>query len=209
MPPREELLWQIGRAANLGVPVAVMWHALVAGAVLALFAGWRPSRRLAAAILVLLITSAAAVAWAFGIDFNALVLALFALLIGVLGLRAPADAPIARAHGWRFGAGVALAALGFVYPLFLTGPAISYLAAAPLGVLPCPTLLFCIGAALAAEGALDKPAALVLAIAGIFYGATGAGRLGVALDWALLAGAAALAASALSAQAPRLRPRPG
>jgi len=55
-------------------------------------------------------------------------------------------------------------------------------------LIPCPTLSFTIGFAMLANGFSSRVWSIVLVIIGVFYGLFGALRLGVHLDFVLLAG---------------------
>jgi len=91
--------------------------------------------------------------------------------------------------------GVVSAAFGWVYPHFLaTSHWSGYLIAAPLGLLPCPTLSAIIGLTLIVSGLESVAWSVTLAGAAILYSAIGVIRLGVAIDIALFAGAATLIA---------------
>ena len=84
-------------------------------------------------------------------------------------------------------------AFAWIYPHFLEGlsPGTS-LWAAPMGVIPCPTLSLVIGFALLFDGFGSRSWSLILAGVGLFYGLFGAARLGVVLDVVLVGGASAL-----------------
>ncbi len=91
-----------------------------------------------------------------------------------------------------------MVALGWVYPHFLaTDSFLPYLYAAPVGLLPCPTLLAVTGLALILRGLDCRPWSLTLGAVGLFYGLFGALRLGVVIDGTLILGAGALIALAL------------
>jgi hypothetical protein len=94
-------------------------------------------------------------------------------------------------------------AFGSGYPHFLeTNHWITYGYAAPLGVLPCPTLSAVIGATLLL-GALGSAAwSISLGIGGLLYGAVGVFVLGVQLDYVLMAGALVLLGAVTSFNAP-------
>jgi hypothetical protein len=84
-----------------------------------------------------------------------------------------------------------------VYPHFLhTRTWAEYIYAAPLGLIPCPTLSAVIGATLILGLLQSKAWSLAVALAGLLYGVIGVFRLGVGLDVALIAGATILAAGA-------------
>ncbi len=76
-----------------------------------------------------------------------------------------------------------------------------YLYAAPVGLVPCPTLSITIGAALILGGLESRGWSLVLAGMGIFYAVFGALRLGVTIDFTLLVGALILGAIVLMSDA--------
>jgi hypothetical protein len=82
-----------------------------------------------------------------------------------------------------------LIAFGWGYPHFLeTDRWMTYAYAAPLGVLPCPTLSALIGATLILGLLGSAVWSITLAAAGLVYGTVGVFVLGVQLDYVLLAG---------------------
>ena len=91
-----------------------------------------------------------------------------------------------------------------IYPHFLDGATWRYAYAAPLGLLPCPTLAFLIAVSLMVRGFESRAWISVLAPLGAIYGVIGVFTLGVTIDWALLAGAALLSARRGSAASARL-----
>jgi hypothetical protein len=93
-------------------------------------------------------------------------------------------------------------AFGWAYPHFLRGDAFALLVAAPLGVIPCPTLAAVIGVALIADGLGARAWSWTLAATGVFYAVFGVARLGVWIDVALLVGSVALMARAARAWPP-------
>jgi hypothetical protein len=97
-------------------------------------------------------------------------------------------------------AGALLLAVGWVYPHFLetTRPAL-YLVAAPLGIIPCPTLFAMLGITLLTRGSSSSVGSLLIAAVALFYGAIGAFALKVHIDAMLAIGALLVVASAVSA----------
>ena len=80
-------------------------------------------------------------------------------------------------------------AFGWVYPHFLdTSTSLTYLYAAPTGLIPCPTLSIVIGVGLIVGGLGSRAWSIFLGALGDFYSIFGAVRLGVVLDWVLLFG---------------------
>ena len=176
--------------------VAILWHVAAALVIAALLAGWRPPKRLAATLLTLPLLSVALFAWVYGNPFNGLVLVIVALTLGVIGLRLPEErverARTSNVIGWG------MVIFGLVYPHFLEPESsLTYLYAAPTGLVPCPSLSLVIGLTLLAGGFGSRAWSLVLAAAGLFYSVFGMARLGVMLDVGLLVGAVALVVPAL------------
>ena len=96
-------------------------------------------------------------------------------------------------------AGALLVLYGSAYPHFLLGESWNtYLYAAPFGLLPCPTLSVAIGVTLMLGMFRSTLWSNTLVAAGVAYGAIGVVRLGVVLDYGLLAGAALLAGAILA-----------
>ncbi|HEY6908037.1 MAG TPA: hypothetical protein VI356_01600 [Myxococcales bacterium] len=192
MPSPAEILTEAARAARESIAFAAAWHLALLAAAIALSRGMRPSRRAAGLAIAVLVLSPAWVAFRFGNPFNAAVLAFAAGLLFAVALRL-GMAPAERGAPWSQAAGLVLVAFGWCYPHFLEDPAL-YAVAAPLGVLPCPTLCAAAGLTLLANGFSSRAWTLSLAAFAAFYGAVGAFRLGVWIDLILLAGAIALVA---------------
>jgi hypothetical protein len=190
VPSSAEILAGAARAARESIAFAAVWHLVLLAAAIALSRGLRPSRRAAGLAIAVLLLSPAAVAFHFGNPFNSAVLAFAGGVLSAVALRLGL-APVERGAPWSRTAGFLLVALGWFYPHFLEDPAL-YAAAAPLGVLPCPTLCAAAGITLFANGFSSRAWTLALAVFAAFYGAVGAFRLGVWIDLLLLAGAVAL-----------------
>ncbi len=198
MPAPAEILLGLGEIANRGLAVAAAWHVVLALALTGLARGGRPAQRTAQTLIVLPLVSVAAFALAFGNPFNAVMFAAGAFALAMLA-QTSERLPVTPGRSRAVGAGLAMIAFGWVYPHFLLAPPALYLVAAPVGLIPCPTLSVAIGFALLAGGRGARAWNLTLAALGLFYGVFGALRLGVWLDIGLVAGAAALAATAMHA----------
>jgi hypothetical protein len=97
---------------------------------------------------------------------------------------------IQKAPAWSLIFGILMISFGWIYPHFLEeGTWLKYLFAAPMGLIPCPTLSVTIGFAMLANGFSSRIWSIVLVVIGVFYGLFGALRLGVHMDYVLLAGA--------------------
>jgi hypothetical protein len=172
--------------------IAILWHIIFAAMIVLLIAGWRPSRKLAATALSIPLFSVAIFAWLHNNPFNGIVFLIFAVLLMIVGLRLP-DTKIQKAPPWALVIGLFMIAFGWVYPHFLEfGRWYEYLYAAPMGLIPCPTLSITIGFALLAKGLSSRAWSILLAGIGLFYGLSGAFRLGVRIDVALFFGALTL-----------------
>jgi hypothetical protein len=81
-------------------------------------------------------------------------------------------------------------AIGFCYPDFVEASPIARAALAPVGIVPCPTLLVGLGFLALTPAREGRALRWAAAAIGLFYGATGVFALKVNLDAALLAIAA-------------------
>jgi hypothetical protein len=195
MPTSEAILAGLTSIANEWRVIAVLWHAFVAALLLAI--GVRPalSNRLVGLLLVLPLLSVSALAWAAHNPFNGAVFAGLSFVLGTIALRLP-SASIRIASPPLLFAGGALVAFGFAYPHFLdTAHWTVYLIAAPLGLLPCPTLSAVGGLTLIVGAFRSSAWSLTLAGVCFAYAVIGVIRLQVTMDAGLLAGAIMLAAT--------------
>jgi hypothetical protein len=198
MPSTDAILDGMTAIANEWRTVAIIWHALLTTLLAAVLLGWRPSNRVAGSILSVPFLSVSAAAWISNNPFNGTVFATLFLLLLALAARFGREAI-------HFGTpilvipGALLFAFGWGYPHFLEAQRwTTYAYAAPLGLLPCPTLSAVIGATLMLGLPDSRAWALALVVAGLVYGLMGVFVLGVQLDYVLVAGALCLAAAVAS-----------
>ena len=193
MPSSREILEGLARIAQEWTFVAVLWHILLAAFLLPIVKGiWRPSARTAALAASAPLASAAAFAGVSGNAFNAAVLGAGTLTLAAITLR--------RGHaGLHFGgasarwAGAGMLLFGWLYPHFLgVKPFWYYFFAAPIGLVPCPSLSIAIGLGLYFQAFGSRAWGVIAGLLGLAYGIVGVVRLGVMLDVALVAGAALL-----------------
>jgi hypothetical protein len=197
MPSPQAILEGLHAIANRWQMLAVAWHVAFGAALVALAAGWRPNRRLAGALPAVPLASVSALAWTESNPFNGMVFALLAVGVASVAARMP-PGRVVLAGPWLVVAGGILTAFGWVYPHFLDAqPLAAYLYAAPLGLIPCPTLSALVGVALVVDGLGSRGWSLTLASAGAAYGMIGWLRLGVTIDIVLFAGAVTLAAAVM------------
>ena len=192
MPERQAILEGLTRIANDGAAFATAWHAVLTAVVVALLAGWRPSNRRAGRWLAVPLASVSVFAWGAHNPFNGTIFAVLALVLVGLAALGSAEPVTGSGRGVQ-AAGMALVAFGWVYPHFLVGrPWSDYAFAAPLGLIPCPTLSVVIGLSIVGRGLGNRAWCWALAAAGVFYAVFGVARLGVWLDVPLLIGAVVL-----------------
>jgi hypothetical protein len=196
MPDATEILEGLTAIASRASGIAVAWHIVIAIALAALAAGWRPSQRTARLLLGVPLASVAGIAIVFRSPFNALVFGASALALTAIAMGGDRH-PVSRGSAWARGIGVTTIAFGWVYPHFVQGGATAYLYAAPVGLVPCPTLAVAIGFALVGNGLGSRVWSLTLGALGLFYGLFGVLRLGVFMDIGLAGAALALVAVVL------------
>ena len=204
MPPAEQLLENLHRAANDAFALAVFWHAWIALGVLTVWLGSVTARRVGQ-MLAVLAASVTGVAFVFGNPFNGAVFGVLTLVLVAAVVKMPA-VPVQAGPLWAVICGAVLMALGWAYPEFIEPPW-RWLYGAPLGILPCPTLFMLVGATLFLGGLGSRAWTLSLAGVGLFYGVIGSTRLGVQVDGALALGSAMLGTFALLPARPMPRRR--
>jgi hypothetical protein len=192
MPDAERILSDLTQIARDGLAFAMLWHAAAVLALWALGRGWRPSGRTVAHLMLAPFVSVAIFAGVYGNPFNASVFGAAVLVLLALSMRVPRG-DVAAFHPRLSLLGAFMLAFAWVYPHFLEDRSpLVYLYAAPLGLLPCPTLAAAVGFALLGDGFGSRAFGMTLATLGVFYGLFGAIRLGVHIDLILAAGALAL-----------------
>jgi hypothetical protein len=176
--------------ANEWRVLAAAWHLAVAA--LAVVLWWRrvDGRAIAALLALMPVSVATMAAWSSN-PFNITIfVALGLVMLALAGTNVSAELRLAGARD--VAAGAIMCTFGWVYPHFLDGPAWQYLYAAPLGLLPCPTLAFLMGVSLLTDSFGSKTWAILLGSMGMLYGLMGVFVLHVTVDWFLIAGAAVL-----------------
>jgi hypothetical protein len=188
MPLSTRILDQLATTTSELTFIGIGWHLATAAVAIALFAGWKPSTRHTALLLIMPILSVATISTAYSSWFNAISFTLLALLL-TIGL--DDAAPRWHLHGpaWSRLLGIALIVYGFCYPHFVAGAWYRALYAAPLGVVPCPTLAVVVGFTLLGPANGSRTIPTLLAVWTTFYAVFGIAVLGVVLDTGLLVGA--------------------
>jgi hypothetical protein len=192
MPSAAEILEGLAKIADSSRALAVLWHIYVGLLIVFVLFGFRPQNRLVGALLLPLLASVSVLAWINGNPFNGAAFGALSIALAALLWRL-SDKPVERAHPSWLLLGLSLISFGWAYPHFLEDdPAATYLYAAPLGLIPCPSLSLAVGVAIIFNGLHSQLWSLVLASAALFYGAFGALYLGVTIDWVLAGGGVGL-----------------
>jgi len=187
MPPPGVIIDGLTAIANDNLPLAYAWHALFGIFILALAAGWRPAQGVAARLLLLPLASVSLLALRGGNPFNAAVFGIVFLGLFALSLTLPRER-IQIARRWIVAAGGLLVVFGWMYPHFARADGwLTFAYAAPLGLVPCPTLAAVLGFDAILQMFRFRLWNATLALTGVVYGAIGVFRLGVTLDYGLLA----------------------
>lgn len=208
MPTPEQILQGLTAISNEARWVAISWHAVALALGFALLLGWRPPQRVFGLVLALPLLSASIAAWAFRNPFNGTTILLVALVMVVTALRSSTK-PIGPGPTWTIVSGALMTGFGLLYPHFLAAESvIDYMYAAPVGLVPCPTLSVVVGLLLISGGLGARALSSTVSIAGLFYGLFGTLRLGVMIDVVLIAGAGQLLVLAvtLGARSPTAPP---
>ncbi len=192
MPDAGRILLALTSAANDGFILAVVWHAIVGALLFDVASGWRPSRREAGLVLSMPLVSVSFASWIEASFFNAAVFAFLAVVLAVAAAWPGGSESVSPGAPWSRVLGAAMIALGWAYPHFLQGSPLHYLYAAPLGLIPCPTLAVLVGIGLLSDGLHSHAWSWIVGTVAAAYAVFGAVRLGVWLDLPLLVGAGAL-----------------
>jgi hypothetical protein len=189
VPTPEQVLSGLADIAAAWSWLAIIWHAYLAVLVIGLGLGVRPPRRVGGILAGLPLLSVSALAWWGGNPFNGAIFGLVGVLVLTISARL-GRSRVSVAAPWASVPGVVMVVFGWVYPHFLgTISFVPYLYSAPVGLVPCPTLSVVVGLGLILGGFRSRGWTLAVGITGLFYGLFGAVRLGVSLDWVLVAGA--------------------
>jgi hypothetical protein len=186
MPSIEQILAKLGEVANEWKMLAVFWHVYFGAIIIALAVGKRPKKKPAGLLLALPLLSVSAIAWISDNPFNGAVFALAGAAVAFISMKLK-DERVQVASLPLLMGGAVLFAFGWIYPHFLeTASFLPYLYAAPVGLIPCATLIVVIGLALILDGLGSRVLSWIFVGLGLFYGLTGVFRLSVRIDWVLV-----------------------
>jgi hypothetical protein len=168
VPQASEILRGLTSIANEAIAMAIVWHAIVGFALIAILAGWRPTELVVAGLLVLPLISVSVFASTYGNPFNGGVFAIAAVALAAFARRLPAATARPVVAGWQRLLGASLIAFGWLYPHFLDASLLYYAVAAPLGLVPCPTLALVVGATLVGLAHRSSAWSTAVGLLGVF-----------------------------------------
>lgn len=190
MPSASEILKALALLANKYMIAAIVWHAvLLLFLLLLFFAKQKPSSHFAGYFLTLPLFSVSIFAWQGGNLFNGILFLIAGAVLLFLTAKNKADKVAISSNIWFRTVGAIIFLSGFFYPHFLEQGLWNYLYAAPVGLVPCPTLLTITGLVLVFDTRQLKSWFVVLTLLDVFYGVFGVAKLKVNLDIILIAGA--------------------
>lgn len=188
MPSPDSILSDLTLSANQYSLYAVIWHVLFLAFIIALLLKWRPTNRIAGILLTIPILSVAVFSALIKNYFNGIAFFIGFILLLIFAIKLPKEKVLIKIN-FGFIVGVLMILFGFVYPHFLENPSfLKYIYSAPVGIVPCPTLIVVIGFTLLFNQFKSRAWPMALSAIGIIYGAMGIIMLGVYLDIALIAG---------------------
>jgi hypothetical protein len=184
MPTANEILLSLKFLANKYDELSIAWHVIIVFVLATAHYNKRLKTRLYLGICGLLFLSVSALAATINNFFN---------LIAFLGLAFAFLRESVFTNSYRYSTQQAasrslayfLVLAGLIYPHFLGSNIFRYFIAAPVGIIPCPTLLVISGMTLL-FGMPNKKLNYLLITANLFYGIIGVFFLGVTLDVILL-----------------------
>lgn len=189
MPTAESILDSLRQISQRYQNVAIAWHMIIYSFLVVYTVSNKipPARYLFYFISGLLL-SVATVSWVAGNPFNGIVFGLG--FLGMLYLSKKSPVRKAEVSALYQATGLLFMIAGLLYPHFLEGDLVSYLYAAPTGLIPCPTLLFISGLMLLLPYQISKCGYGIILL-DLLYGTAGVFSLHIYGD-ALLFGAAAI-----------------
>jgi len=192
MPKTSDIINGLQSIVNDYSAVAIIWHIVFYLILAALIAKWQSSSRLTAILICLPLVSVAVLAFISGNPFNGILFSVMAVLTLIFGLKASHE-PIQTSQLIFMVTGILMIVFGLVYPHFISaGSFLKYLYAAPVGLIPCPTLSILIGFLLVYNGISSQSITLTFVVFGLFYGIFGVLKLAVFIDIFLVLGSLSL-----------------
>jgi hypothetical protein len=125
-------------------------------------------------------------AWLSSNPVNGVVFLITGIVLLLIAVKLPRDT-VEIAPLWSLISGLLFFTFGWLYPHFLdTSSYLPYLYAAPVGIIPCPTLILVTGLVLTLNGLGSRRLGALLGVVGLIYGVLGVVYLHITLDWVLI-----------------------
>ena len=193
MPSADEILQSLGYLARNHQRISILWHVAVYSLLLfLLLAKRKPSNRFIGCFLALLLLSVSFFAWHVENPFTGMFFLIAGCFSFFLSVRAESKEISPNPSFLMRAAGSVILFFGIIYPHFLGPHLFVYLYAAPIGIIPCATLLVVTGFSLLFLLRQSLKCMWTLLIADLFYGLFGVFRLQVYIDVILLFASCAL-----------------
>ncbi|MGZ5191109.1 MAG: hypothetical protein ACXWCZ_08795, partial [Flavisolibacter sp.] len=187
MPSANDILKSLVFLARNYRDIAIIWHVVIYGLLLFLMLAKKmPSNRFVGCFLAIPLLSVSFFAWWSDNPFSGLLFLIVGILLFIFSLTAKSE-EINLNPSYVFRAtGIAILIFGMIYPHFLGPQLFIYLYAAPIGIIPCATLLMISGFSLVFLLRQSLKWMVTLLTANLFYGLIGVFWLHVYIDIILL-----------------------
>ena len=203
MPDAAEILRVLQAIVDQGKSASPPVRLVVVALVVLFAARRRVSSAILAGFIAVILIAAATLAVIFEDSTNLFVFMVLFPLGLIWGREALILPPDARPKPARIAVACALALTAFFYPHFVDG-ALGTVLFAPLGIVPCPTLIFACAGIVASERLYSLVSIISTWAVSAFFGVVGVFYLGVKADWILIA-AVPVSAAAYFLAAPQTR----
>jgi hypothetical protein len=185
MLTRNNILSSLQFLANEYVDLSIAWHVLVVFVLVLAIYNKKLSGKLSYGICGFLFLSVSLMAAVVINPFNFVIFLALAFVFLRKSVFQSHSELYLRRQTFNEASAYILILSGLVYPHFLSGNVLLYLIAAPIGIIPCPTLLVTSGFMLLFSITHTKLHYVLIAV-NVFYGVIGVFFLGVALDVMLI-----------------------
>jgi len=193
MPSSDDILKSARFLANNYLYVAIVWHLLIYFFLfLCVFSRFQLSGSSLGSLVSLALLSVSFFAWQVNNPVNGTVFLSAGILLLFFSFKEKRGDLFYNPSFLLRATGIVVLFLGLIYPHFLGPQFLVYLYAAPIGILPCPTLLIATGLSMIFVSGRSRKRLIVLLMLDILYGLMGVFWLHVYLDIILLIASAGL-----------------
>lgn len=187
MPFTDEILQSLTYLANTYQHIAIVWHLVIYSLLLFLVVSKQKlSNRFVGSFLALPLLSVSFFAWLTGNPFTGIFFLVTGTVLFFFSFTAKPEQIVFNPSFSLRVTGIVILFFGLAYPHFLGSQVLIYLYAAPVGIIPCATLLMVTGFSVMFSLRQSLKWMLALFSADLFYGLFGVFRLHVYIDIFLL-----------------------